>query len=60
MLERLHYGCSDISEQLGNYFLLEKMAFWLMSDICFHDAQVSWNNIFSFTSQGFSLTKATF
>ena len=39
---------------LGKYFLIEIMAFLLMPNICFHDAQISWNNIFSVSSHSSS------
>ena len=52
MLKWLHHGCLEFSEQLdtiywiGKHFLIEKMTFTPMPNICFHDAQISWNNIF--------------
>ena len=49
----LHDGCLEFLKQLdvidciSKYFLIEKMAFLLITNICFHHAQTSWNNIFS-------------
>ena len=42
------------------YLLMEKMVFSSMPNICFHDAQISWNNIFSITSQKIFLTMIKF
>ena len=55
-LKWLHRGSSEFSEQLdiidcfGKYFLMQKMAFLLMPNICFYDAQIFYNNIFSISS----------
>ena len=63
MLKWLHKGYLEFSEQLDiidwigkKYLLIEKITFTSMSNICFHDAQISWNNIFSVSPQGNSLT----
>ena len=66
MLKWLRHGCSEFSEQLGiinctgNFFSMEKMAFLPMPNLYFHDEQISWNNTFSVSSQGVSLTIITF
>ena len=37
----------DVIDRISKYFLIEKMAFLLIPNICFHHAQTSWNNFFS-------------
>ena len=39
---------------VGKYTWVEKMDFMSMPSLYFHEAQVSWNNNFSVTSQGIS------
>ena len=46
----------DIIDWIGKHFLIEKKTFRSMSNIYFHDVQISWNSIFSASSQGNSLT----
>ena len=36
---------------IDKHFLMEKMAFLLMPNICFHEAEISWINIFSGNTQ---------
>ena len=61
MLKWLRHWCSEFSEQLGiinctgKYFSMEKMAFLPMPNLNF-----TWNNTFSVSSQGVSLTIITF
>ena len=50
----------DKIDCIGKYFLMEKMAFLSMPYICFHEAQISWNDIFSVSYKGISLTLLTF
>ena len=40
----------DIIDWIGKHFLIEKKTFRSMSNIYFHDAQISWNSIFSVSS----------
>ena len=62
MLKWLHHGHLEFSGQLGiidwigKHYLIEKITFTSMPNICFHDVQIFWNNIFSVSSQGNSLT----
>ena len=66
MLKWLHHGYSEFSEQLdiidwiGKHFLIEKKNVTSMPNICIHDAQISWNNIFFVNSQKNPLTIITF
>ena len=65
MLKWLHHECLEFSEELdidciGKHFLIEKMAFLAMPNICFQDTQISWNNIFSVSSKAIPLTLITF
>ena len=50
----------DVIICIAKYFLMEKMPFLPMPNICFHDAQIFWNNIFSVSSQETPLTIITF
>ena len=36
----------DIVDCIGKYFLIEKIAFLSISNICFHEAQFSWIGTF--------------
>ena len=59
MLKWLQHGFSeqlDLIDCVGKYFLMVKMAFLLIPNICFHGTEISWKEFFSAVSQGISLT----
>ena len=62
MLKWVHHRYLEFSEQLdiidwiGKHYSIEKITFTSMPNICFQDAQIIWNNNFSVSSQGNSLT----
>ena len=54
LLKWLHHGCSEFAELL---YIIDCIAKWwfflMMPNICFHDAQISWKNVFHSVSKEF-------
>ena len=61
MVKWLFHGCSEFSEQLDKtdcigIFFIEKDGFLSMPNICFREAQIFWNDVFSVSYPGISIT----